>query len=271
MKHTSCEKGIITFNKNFYQKLLLMKKLSLLTVLFFCFSLNQSYAQFEGQIQIDSYEIESGEKQKDDDSFTMYITKDRILLQGDQGYKVGGQLETEGILVRHKEKDFVFLTGEKQAMQITKAGITSFMNMFGDDARGEVQNAESNLTIKRTGESQQVNGYSSEKFIITNTEKPEERSEVWMTKGVDINWGILAESWDSNMKGFSGGDFPLNLIFDEGYFPVKWEQFKNDTQISGADVEVTSTDVARSKVELPSDVKIVSLQDYLFQQMRKSQ
>ena len=247
-----------------------MKKISVAFVLFFGLAFNHAEAQFEGKIQFQDYEIKSGEKVKDNDAFIMYVTSDRILLQGDQGYKVGGTLETEGILVRHKEKDFVFLTGKKQAMQITKSGITSFMNMFGNDAKGKAESAESNLKIKNTGENKQVNGYDAEKFIITDTEKPDERSEVWMTKGLDINWGILAESWDTNMDGFTGGNLPLNLIFDEGYFPIKWEQFKNGKQISGADVEVTSTDIARSKVELPSDVKVVSLQDYLFQQMRNN-
>ncbi len=250
-----------------------MKKLSLVPVLFLCFSFNPAFAQFEGKIQFDNYKMVSGEKQKDDNSFIMFITPDRILLEGnnDESYKVGGSLETEGILVRHKEKDFVFLTGEKQAMKISKDGITSFMNMFGDDAKQSMDQAESNIKYEKTGESKEVGGYSCDKFIFTDTEKPDERSEVWMTKGLDINWGMLSEPWGENMKGFAGSDLPLDLIFEEGYFPIKWEQYQGDTLTETADATVTSTDVARSMVELSPDIQIVSLQEYLFKQMRKQQ
>jgi hypothetical protein len=248
-----------------------MKKLSLLAILIFCFSLNQSLAQFEGKIRFQDYEIKSGDKQKDDDAFTMFVTKDRILLKGDKGYKVGGSLETEGVLIRHKEKDFVFMTGEKEAMSISKSGITSFMNMFGGDARGELKQAESNIKIKKTGESKKLNGYSAEKFVITDRKKPAARSEVWMTKAVDINWGILAESWGDNLKGFTGSELPLDLIFNEGYFPILWEQYENDTLTDVVETEITATDIAREMVEISSDVKVLSFQNYLFEQMRKKQ
>lgn len=246
-----------------------MKKISLAFVLFFGLSFGQAEAQFEGKIQFHDYEIKSDEKVKGDDTFTLYVTPDRILLQGDQQYKVRGSLKTEGILVRHKEQDFVLMTGENEAMSITKSGITAFMNMFGSDAKKGVQKAESNIKIKKSGETQDVSGYAAEKFIITDTEKPELRSEVWMTQDLDINWGVLASSWDDNMKGFADSDLPFELILDDGYFPVRWEQYKNDSLTDVIETEITSTDVARSMVEIESDVKILSLQDYLFQQMRK--
>lgn len=248
-----------------------MKKLSLLTILFFSFSFGQAFAQFEGKIQINTYEMESGEKVKDDDSFTLFVTADRIFLTGDKGYKVRGQFEAEGIMVRQKEKDFVFLTGKDRAMQITKAGITSFINLFGGDTKGNGAQSESNIKVTNTGETKTVDGYVSEKFIITDKKNPQVHSEAWMTKGIDINWGILAESWSDNMQGFTGSDLPLNIIFDDGYFPIRWEQYKNDEMTLVSEAEVTKTDIARSMVEISPDVQIVNLQQYMIQQMRKNQ
>lgn len=247
-----------------------MEKISLAFVLFFGLAFGQAEAQFEGKIQVQDYEIKSGEKVKDDDAFTLYITPDRILFQGDQEYTVSGNIKTEGILVRHKEQDFVLMTGEKTAMSITKSGITTFMNMFGSDAKKGMNKAESNIEIEKSGDRKKINGYAVQKFIITDKESPELRSEVWMTQDLDINWGVLASSWGENMKGFSDSDLPFNLIFDEGYFPVQWEQYKNGNLTDIIETEITSTDVARSMVQIGPDVQIMSLQDYLFQQVRNN-
>lgn len=249
-----------------------MKKLSFLFLILFFFSFGEAFGQFEGRIQFKNYDVVSGEKElNEDDGFTLFVTPDRMLLQGESSYKVGGSLETEGILIRHQEQDFVFLTGDKQAMQITKAGITSFMNMFGSDGQGEVERAESNLKYQKTGESRQIAGYACDKFVFSDKDEPNNYTVVWMTKDLNINWGILAEPWGDNMKGFADSDLPLNLFFEEGYFPMKWEHYENDRLESVTDVDVTPTDVARSIIEIESDVKIVSLQDYLFQQMRQQQ
>ena len=247
-----------------------MKKLSVAVILFFGLAFNQAEAQFEGKIQFQGYEMESGEKVKDDDPLTLYVTPDRILLQGDQKYTVRGSLKAEGIMVRQKEQDFVLLTGKKTAMSITKSGITAFMNMFGNDAKNDVQKAEKNFNVTNSGESKTINGYTAQKFVITDKEKPRNRTEVWMTKDLDINWGMLASSWDTNMEGFADSELPLDLILEDGYFPVQWEHYKNDKLNHVVETDIDETDVARSIVQIESGVKIVSLQDYLFQQMRKN-
>lgn len=246
-----------------------MKKLSALFLLLFCFSLSQAYAQFEGKVVFNNYDIESGSRVKGDDSFTMYITPDRMLLQGENSYNVRGNFTTEGLLIRHKERDFVFLNGEKTAMKITKEGITSFMNLFGDDADEEVEETESDFSYTQTGESKNINGFTAEKFVFTEDDS-NDRVEVWMTRDLDINWGILAEPWGDNMQFLTDSELPFNLIFKEGYFPVKWDQYEDGELTESMEAEVTSTDIAREAVEISPDIKVVSLSDYLFEQMRKN-
>lgn len=246
-----------------------MKKLSVLFLLLFCFSLSQGFAQFEGKIVFNNYDIESGSREKGDDSFTMYITPDRMLVQGENSYNVQGNFKTEGLLIRHKERDFVFLTGDKTAMKITKEGITSFMNMFGDDTDQDVKKAESDFNYTRTGESKNISGYNAEKFVFTSDDS-DDKVEVWMTKGLDINWGILAEPWGDNLQFITSDELPFNLIFEEGYFPVAWHQYEDGELTESIEAEISSSPVASSVVEIASDIKVVSLQDYIFEQMRKN-
>lgn len=246
-----------------------MKKLSLIAILVLGFSFGNAMAQFEGTIEFTGYEVTNGEKQQQDDAFTLFITPESMLLQGKEGYKVGGKIQTEGILIRHNEKDFVILTGENRAMRITKDGITSMMNMFGGDAQNDVQKemeeASSNLNIEATGESMSIDGYTAEKFIITDKEETGKQGVAWMTKGLDINWGILAEPWGNSMGGVDINNFPRELIFDDGYFPVKWEQYEDGALTSSWEAKITKTNLARSKVQIPSDVKVMNWQQFLFE------
>ncbi|HYW35257.1 MAG TPA: DUF4412 domain-containing protein [Balneolaceae bacterium] len=248
-----------------------MKKSGLLLILFFCFSVTQSFGQFEGKIKFNSYKIVSGHK-KNDDVFTLYVTPERLLLQGNKKYKVEGTFQTDGILVRNKQKDFIFLTGGNKAMKITESGITAFVNMFGNQASNTANKVKSNISYKKTGNKKKINGYSCEEFIITNKQEPDQRSEVWMTKGLNINWGILADSWNNNMKQFAGNGFLSgNLLFQQGYFPIEFKEYKNKKLSEVIDAHVTSTKIARSKVKIPSGVQVVGLQQYLLQRMQQMQ
>lgn len=247
-----------------------MKKLSLACLLFFGLAFNQAQAQFEGKINFQGYEINNGEKVKDDEPLTLFITPTRILLQGEQEYAVGGALKAEGIMVRQDEQDFVLLTGEDQAMSITKSGITAFMNMFGGEAQQDMQDVNSNLQIEKSNDQKQINGYTAYKFVITDKQNPETRTEVWMTKELDINWGMLASTWNEHLYGFAGNDVPLELILDKGYFPIRTKQYKNGDLAYVTETEITATNVADSITQIESGTEIISLQDYLFQQFRNN-
>lgn len=252
-----------------------MKKLiSLLSVflLFFLVTAQSSKAQFEGKIQYSSYEISpDGTKGKVDD-FTMYVTKDRILLQGSNEYEFMGSIKTEGILVRLDYEDFVFLAGDKNAMKISKSDITSMMKMFGDNAgspQKELEEAEIDYEI--TGEEEDIFGFNTEKFVFRNAEDKNRHSVVWMTREIDINWGMLAESWGSSAGAKIGNGLPTDLLFKENYFPLKMENYKNDRLEGITEVtDISRSSVARGMVQVPSGVRVLSFQDYLFQKMSEN-
>lgn len=243
-----------------------MKKViyPLITVILLLITAGVSHAQFEGKVLYSSYQVNAEGEKQNQDEFTLYLTPERILLQGENRYEVIGNIQTEGVLVRLDAKDFVFLTGDKQVLKISKADILSIMNMLGNNSKSSTP---PDVNYKQTGETQRIQGYTCEKFVFTDEDNVNLRSEVWMTKELEINWGMLAESWGSSQKMIAG-DLPLNLIFDEGYFPVRVESYR-DGKLTGLmeASEITKSSIARAMVQIPSGVKVLSFQDYLFQHM----
>lgn len=236
-----------------------------------CFT-QPAAAQFEGKVTYNSYEYTDNGDQEDSDTFTLFITPDRILLQGNDKYEFMGSIQTEGVLARLDFQDFVFLTGGKQALKISKNDITSMMNMFsngqGQNPQDVAREAE-DIRYEQTGETKNIQGYNSEKFIFRDKDSENEYLAIWMTKDIQVNWGMLAEPWSGGAQDIMS-NFPMDLIFKDKYFPVKVEGFKNDKLVSMLEAtEINKSAIARAMVNIPSGVQVLSFQDYLFQQMSK--
>lgn len=225
-------------------------------------------AQFEGKITYNSYEYSAEGTEEKQDEFTMYITSDRILLQGDKKYDFMGSIQTEGVLVRLDFQDFVFLTGDKKALKISKSDITSMMSMFSNgESSSEVADKSEDINYERTNETATIKGYNCEKFIFRDEDNSNEYTKVWMTKELQMNWGMLAEPW-SGGAGAIVESLPTDLVFKEKYFPLKVEAFENDKLVSTLEAtEVNSSSIAKAMVQVPSGVQVLSFQDYLFQEM----
>ncbi len=220
-------------------------------------------AQFEGQITYESYEYEGEQKQKNDE-FALSITPDRILLQGEKQYNFMDAIETEGVLVRLDFEDFVFLTGEDNVLRISKTDITSFMNMVSDEGDAkEMEEDTEDINYERSGESQTIQGYNCEKFIFRDDSEGDEYMAVWMTKDINVNWGMLAEPWSGNAKAIIE-NFPMKLIFEENYFPVRVESYDGNELESVLEAsEINESPIARAMVNIPSGVQVLGLWDFL--------
>lgn len=225
-------------------------------------------AQFEGKITYSSYEYSDNGSQEEQDEFTLFITPKRILLQGQKKYEFMGSIKTEGVLARLDFQDFVFLTGAQQALKISKSDITSMMNMFdnGKDAKDVAEQTE-DIRFQKTGDTQSIKGYSCEKFIFRDRHNENDYMVVWMTKEINVNWGMLGEPWSGGAKKIMS-NFPTDLIFKENYFPVKAEGYEGDKLVSTLEAtEINKSSIARAMVNIPSGVQVLSFQDYLFQKM----
>lgn len=232
-----------------------------------CFA-QPANAQFEGKILFSSYEYSSEGTEEANDEFTLFITPDRILLQGEKKYELMGSIQSEGVLVRLDFEDFVFLTGDEQALKISKSDVTSMMNMFGDgQSSSDVAEEGEGINFERTNESQTIKGYKCEKFIFRDEDEENEHSEVWMTKELKVNWGMLAEPWSGSAAAVIQS-LPMDLVFKKNYFPVKVEMFRNNKLVSKVEAtEINESAIARAMVQIPSGVKVLGFQDYLFQKM----
>ena len=129
-----------------------------------CFT-QPATAQFEGDITFKSqnYSEQNSDKKE---PFTLHITPERIMLQGEKKYNFMESIETEGVLVRLDKEDFVFLTGKDKALKITKTDITSLMNLFGNGQDVSQKAEDVSINQERTGETKTIKGYEAEKFIF---------------------------------------------------------------------------------------------------------
>jgi len=235
-----------------------------------CFT-QPAKAQFEGSITYESTDYTSVSNE-DDDSFTLHLTPDRMLLEGDKSYNFLESIKTEGVLVRLDKEDFVFLTGGEQALKISKTDITSMMNLFngGQDVTQQADNVD--ITQKRTGETKDIQGFQADEFIFKNNDENENKHfAVWMTRDIDVNWGMLAEPWDDADQLISSTDFPVDLVFKEKYFPLRFESYEDDELKSV--LEATKIDkgpVDTDKMQVPAGVNVLSMQNYLFQKLSEN-
>lgn len=224
-------------------------------------------AQFEGKISFTSYEYSAEGTEEKQDEFTMFITPDRILLQGEKEYKFMDAIETEGVLVRLDFQDFVFLTGDKNVLKISKSDITGMMNFLGNASSSDVTKQTEGINYERTNETATIKGYECEKFIFRDEDDADQHTEVWMTKQLKMNWGMLAEPW-SGGAGAIVNSLPMDLVFKEDYFPLKVEAYQNGKLVSTLEAtEVNGSPIAKAMVQVPSGVQVLSFQDYLFQVM----
>lgn len=249
------------------------KTIFILALLLSAFTIN-AVAQFEGKIIYTIYD--NDDDGDNEDSFTTYITPQRILVQGDESFDVKGMMKTDGMLIRLDKKDFVFFTSDNEAMSISKAGITSFINMFGElgksqkDTQDDIDDIKKNYTFENTGETQTIEGYTATKFVYENKTE-NQKGTIWMTREIDINWGMLAEPWGDSVAFLTSEDMPSNVILQEGWLPLKGTFYK-DGEVDGEfKATVNEMDIADSKVNIATGVTLTSLSEYLFQHMRQQQ
>lgn len=241
-------------------------------ILLFSLAVSPAAAQFEGKIVFSSYEVSEDGSNGQSEQFTMFVTKDRILLQGENRYNVIGSIETEGILIRLDFEDFVFLSeNDATALKISKQDISSMMAMFGQNGSEKDPEMEEGLNYEKTGETRTVRGYLCEKFIFTEDDNPEDYVVAWMTRELDINWGMLSEPWENSDLDILGDNFHLDIIFNEGYFPLYLEAYESGTLQEVTEArEISASNIARAMVQVPPGVKVLSFQDYLFSKMSEN-
>ncbi|HBX66733.1 MAG TPA: hypothetical protein DEG32_11455 [Balneolaceae bacterium] len=232
-------------------------------------SSSAAYAQFEGQVTMNLFSYDNGQPEVSE--LNLFATKDRIMIKGEENMELMGGISSGGLLIRNDMKDFVIMTESDKALQATKAGIESMVEMmFSWAGESESDSEGPEVEYVFTDRQKTINGYETTEMIVKDAENPNKHISVWLTPGIDINWGMLAEPWkgmpksmDKELNGmsqdvfFKGKNFPMMIESVEGEERTKVMEVRN----------VNRSSIAKAMVEVPSGVQLISLQEFIFNMM----
>lgn len=227
-------------------------------------------AQFQGKIEMNLYTEDNG--QTETNTLNMFVTDNRIKIQGEDVFTFGEGMNAEGLLIRNDHSDFVLMIGENRAIQVSKAEIESLVQMFSG-MNGEMSNQqqpeEDDFSYRMTGETRTILGKECEQLIIEDNEEPNNYLSIWLTPKVEINWGMLAEPW-KNIPQNMTVDFQetQNRLFKDKAFPLLIEAFEDGEATKIFEVTtIEESSVAKAMVEIPSGITLISARDYIFNMM----
>ncbi len=228
---------------------------------------NTAFAQFEGQITIKTYGETDGVPNTSE--LNVYATSNRIILKGDQSVNVMDGFDASGLLIRNDKKDFIVMMGEKKALQFTKEELEGFFQMAG--MMGGDDNDKSEITTDTkftyTNKTRKILGYDCTELLVENNEN-ESSLSVWLTSGIDINWGMLAEPWRNVPESMRNSSARLTQEFKSRNFPLLVEVHeKGKTETVMEVTNVNKSSIAKAMVEVPAGVSLIGLQEMIFSMM----
>jgi hypothetical protein len=270
LKHATSQDGKRYAEHYLITKILPMKLFkTTLTLCFVLLAYSPLVAQFQGQITMKVYSEDKGNVEEN--LVNMYVTDQRIMLQGNSGVNLASAMNAEGLLIRNDKKDFILLTGEQSALQVTKQDIQNLISMANKfDSGGKAEQSASSVNYRFTDRNRTILGMEATELIVEDAEN-DNYMAVWLTPNVDINWGILTDSWSgldpemdkvlrtSQETIFRGQSFPLLV---EAYSAKKGQR---DVVMEVVNLQKSS--VAKAMVEIPQGVKIMGFSDFMFQLM----
>lgn len=247
-----------------------MRRLFAITfALLIALSSTAAYAQFEGQVTINLFSYENGQPEVSE--LNLYATKDRIMIKGEENLELMGGVSSGGLLIRNDMKDFIIMTENNKALQATKSGIESMVEMmtsWAGDSDSDSDGPDVNYSF--TDRTKNVNGLETIEMIVKDAENPNKHLSVWVTPDIDIDWGMLAEPWrgmpksmDKELNGMS-----QEIFFKGKNFPMLVESVEGDERTKVMEVKnVNRSSLAKAMVEVPSGVTLISLQEFIFNMM----
>ncbi|MEX0647296.1 MAG: hypothetical protein WEA56_01180 [Balneolaceae bacterium] len=245
----------------------------LLPFLFFALSVTAEplLAQFEGKVE---YRITTPENPDDEPgNFYLTFTKNRLFIQSDNEMNVMSGLNTNGVLVRSDQNDFIFITGPDEALQINKDdidGLVSMMNRVqGNSGNSGGESFNWNERVEETGNTQRLHGYETSEFILKG-EAPGEYVSVWLTDQIKVDWGLLQKTWDDVGSNQMDSEIPVEMVMNRNSFPLLVEAYEDDRLVMRAEsIVVESRNFDRSVTEIPSGVKLMGFSDLMMNMFRQ--
>lgn len=226
-----------------------------------------AFAQFQGQITMKTYGENNGVPEVNE--LNLYATSDRIIVQGQESVSMMDGLNASGLLIRNDEKDFIVLMGENKALQFTKEELEGFFQMAGMISRGESSDADidSNTNFRYTNREKKILGYDCSELLI-ESEDSDGSVSIWLTKGIDINWGMLTQPWNNAPENMRNTLTRLTQEFKSQNFPLLIEVTDKGEKSTVFEVtNVNRSSIAKAMVEVPAGVNLIGLQELIFSMM----
>ena len=229
-----------------------------------------SSGTFEGSITLSRYTVRADGTEHWVSSTPLLIHPDFILLVQNEGGSVEllGNIRAEGIIVRQAREDFVFLTPDQKAVIMTRQELQQMIAMF-DSMRGRTaqdQAPEPDITFKSTGETKEIEGYGSEKWIARQ-EGSSSEWHFWVTDELSIPWGLLSEQWLTKQLSLSG--LPAERWFVDEKLPVRAELWVNGELAEIIKIkDITPHSIPESRFQIPTEYQRITFQQMLFDRMR---
>lgn len=226
-------------------------------------------AQFEGQIRMNFYSYSNEGAQLEPNEMNLYITDQRILLKSTDEIDIyNGTMEVSGLLIRSDAQDFVIMSGNKEALQFTKQEIESMFSMISMLIGDQNQKEETNINYIYTNKTRTIKGLKATELFFENNEDNGSSLSIWLTNELDIDWGILSKPWDNVPSFFSSQMNQITQELKSRNFPLLIEVKENEnTSTLFEVVEIKNSRIAKDMVEMPTGLKLRSLQELLIKAM----
>lgn len=248
-----------------------MKRI-LFLLIFVIFSIAPgAFAQFEGEILFQLQQMENG--RTDVSEFKITVADDRIYISSERDLNILSGVKSDGLLVRNDLGDFVFNTGENEALKVTKKDLDSLMDMIerfgGASSKEEKDQFDWENRLEETGNKQTHLGYDVEEFRLKG-DHPDQYVSVWLTSDIKVLWGMVIEVWQRAGDRFSDSELPLELILNSNSFPLLIEVFDRGEQVvTFTSVNVETDQFDRSVIELSEDKRLVGLTEMMMNMFRQ--
>lgn len=223
---------------------------------------------FTGTVVVHSTQFDQQGNQTQSRQLPLSISPQRIRINGINRLDptpITSNLGARDMLIRLDSEDFVFIVDDTQGISIKKQELQSLITMMGGNRNQPANTPEPEIDIRSTSEQATINGYSARKWIVQER-GTSVQNHVWVSDEFSINWGMLTESWVSGLPGI--GLLPIDDLLTGGRTPLKVETYRENRLISVVEMKDVKTQVNRAVFEIPSEMKLITLQELMLNRMR---
>ncbi len=227
-----------------------------------------SFAQFEGEVNMNIYHYKDGIKNSGH-TLHAFFKNDRILVTSSKNIVIlKNVLITNKLLIRSDFEDFIFMTGASQALKATKKEIEGAFTIIDMLIGSNVSEDILELNYTYTNRVKKIAGLNSTELRVNDIDDKGSYLSIWLTNDLGVDWGLLSKPWQNVPAKFS---FSINKItqeFKSRNFPVLIEVVSNNSSKKLFEVSrVLVKKIDLEKVNISDSLELIGLQQLIMKAM----